>query len=287
VHLDAVLLERAAHRRYTVDHHGHARPHAQHVAAHGQVVVVGDRDPVEAARPQVLQEADGRERLVDDREVLAHGGEERLEVQHEARTLVVRHVVCLDRDPLGLDQPRDGLDARAVRAVPEAHRHRALVEPEAVAAVGVGGFLQRPDHRHAQPLELRGGVRRLGLPRRLGHAQRDAAAAGDEQRVVHVDRVDLALEGVGDLDLRAETGEQLDERVVLAGERVGVGRAPGGAVPVAGERRAADEHPLQRGDHRGDAEGPGHGLHAIDWPDPRACRACSIAPPGSPPSPRA
>ena len=56
---------------------------------------------------------------------------------------------------------------------------------------------------------------------------------------MHVDRVDLAVERRGDLDLRPEPGEQLAERLVLAREprRVGVRQAaPAQSPAVAGRR---------------------------------------------------
>ena len=70
---------------------------------------------------------------------------------------------------------------------------------------------------------------------------------------MHVDRVDLAVERVRDLDLDAEAVEQLDERRVLALERGRVGRPPARAVPVAAQRGAADEDAPQRRDHGRDA----------------------------------
>ena len=88
---------------------------------------------------------------------------------------------------------------------------------------------------------------------RLGHVERDAAAAADDQRVVHVDRVDLAVERVRDLDLDAEAVEQLDERRVLALERRPVGRAPARRRPSRRQRRPPDEDPPQRRDHGRDA----------------------------------
>ena len=56
---------------------------------------------------------------------------------------------------------------------------------------------------------------------------------------MHVDRVDLPVQRVGDLDLDAEAVQQLDERGVLALERGGVGQrqpAPSQSPAVAGRR---------------------------------------------------
>ena len=58
--------------------------------------------------------------------------------------------------------------------------------------------------------------------------------AADDQRVVHVDRVHLAVERVGDLDLDPEAVEQLDERRVLALE---LGRDRGRATRRRPSRR--------------------------------------------------
>ena len=157
-------------------------------------------------------------------------------MQDEARALVVRHVVGLDAHALGLDQPPDRLDAGEVGAVAEPDRHRRVVEPEAVAAVGVRGLLERPEHGDAEPLELGGDRRRLGLPRRLGHPQRDRAAARDQHRVVHVDGVDLAVERLGDLDRRARA-RRAARRTPRAGGRAARGRARATRRPRS--RRAA------------------------------------------------
>ena len=56
---------------------------------------------------------------------------------------------------------------------------------------------------------------------------------------MHVDRVHLAVERVGDLHLRAEAVEQLDERRVLALELGRIGGAPPGASqsPASAGRR--------------------------------------------------
>ena len=60
--------------------------------------------------------------------------------------LVVRHVVGLDVDALGLQQLLQPRRALAVRAVAEADRGGRVVEPEAVAAVGVGVAVERAEH---------------------------------------------------------------------------------------------------------------------------------------------
>ena len=70
---------------------------------------------------------------------------------------------------------------------------------------------------------------------------------------MHVDRVDLAVERVGDLDLDAEAVEQLDERLVLALERRRVGRPPAGPAQSPASGGPADEDASQRRDHGGDA----------------------------------
>ena len=144
--------------------------------------------------------------------------------------------------------------ALAVGAVAEADRAPSVVEPEVVAAVGVGVALERAEHRDVEPLELAsaawpGSRMRAGLAMFSGMPPR----AAHDQRVVHVDRVDLALERVRDLDLHAEPVEQLDEGRVLALERRRVGRPPARAVPVAGGRGPPDQDPLQRRDHGRDA----------------------------------
>ena len=92
------------------------------------------------------------------------------------RPLVVGDVVGLDRDPLARDQRRHRLGAGAVGAVAEPDRHRRVVEPEAVAAVGVRALGQLADDRHAEALELLARVAGLPLARRLAHPQRDPAA---------------------------------------------------------------------------------------------------------------
>ena len=126
-----------------------------------------------------------------------------------------------------------------------------------------------------------GGVARLAHARRLGHPQRDPAAAGHHHRVVHVDRVDLAVERRGDLDLRPEPASSAQNSSCWRASAAGVGRAPRGAGPVAGGGGAADEHPPQRGDHRRDAVGGRVGsAHAGDSGDFPARRARRSGRPG-------
>ena len=73
-------------------------------------------------------------------------------------------------DALGLQQRRQRAGARAVGAVAEPDRHQVVVDPEAVAAVGVGVALgQLAEHRHAEALELVARVARLARAGRLGH----------------------------------------------------------------------------------------------------------------------
>ena len=74
-------------------------------------------------------------------------------MQDVGGALVVRHVVGLDVDALGLEQLLDPRRALAVRPVAEADRRGLVVEPEAVAAVGVGVALERADHRDADALQ--------------------------------------------------------------------------------------------------------------------------------------
>ena len=141
-------------------------------------------------------------------------------MQHVRRALVVRHVVGLDVDALGLEQRLQRLRALAVGAVAEADRGGRVVEPEAVAAVGVGVAVELAEHGDVEALELAsaawpGSRMRAGLAMLSGMPPR----AAEDQRVVHVAGVDLALERLRDLDLDAEAVEQLDERRVLALER--------------------------------------------------------------------
>ena len=75
-------------------------------------------------------------------------------MQDVVRALVVRHVVGLDVDALGLQQRLQRVRARPVRAVAEPDRRGRVVEPEAVAAVGVGVALEHAEHRDVEPLEL-------------------------------------------------------------------------------------------------------------------------------------
>ena len=91
---------------------------------------------------------------------------------------------------------------------------------------------------------------------------------------MHVDGVDLAVERVRDLQVHAEIGEQRAERLVLAGERGGVGHAPACARPIARRGRAAHEHAAQRRAHRGHPE-----LHQLTASRSAAARrtASSIA----------
>src|SRR3954467_12417751 len=96
VDLDTALLERPADLRPPVDHDHDAGPHGKDVAAHRVVALAVDRDPLDAARLDVLQQADGGERLVDHEQLLGGGAQERLQVQDVGRTEVVAHVVGLD-----------------------------------------------------------------------------------------------------------------------------------------------------------------------------------------------
>jgi hypothetical protein len=179
----------------------------------------------------------------------------------------VRHVVGLDVDALGCQQRLECLGPFAVRAVPEADRRRPVVEPEAIAAVGEGVTVERAEHRDVEALELLLGVAGLAHPGRLGHVERDAPAPAHDQRVVHVDAVDLAVERVRDLDLDAQAVEQFHEGLVLAFELRRVRCAPAGSVPVTRGRGAPDEDAPQRRDHGGDAVAGarwsrgGHALH--------------------------
>ena len=87
--------------------------------------------------------------------------------------------------------------------------------------------------------QRRGGVLGLRPARRLGHAQGDPAGAGHDQRVVHVDGVDLAVERGRDLDLGPEVRQQRAERLVLARQPTGSGvrqPAPAQSPAVAGRR---------------------------------------------------
>ena len=81
-----------------------------------------------------------------------------------------------------------------------------------------------------------GSLWRIGLAMLSGMPPR----AAHDLRVVHVDRVDQAVDRVRDLDLDAEAVEQLDERRVLALERrAGSGvrqPAPSQSPEVAGLR---------------------------------------------------
>ena len=61
-------------------------------------------------------------------------------------------------DALGREQLLQALGALAVGAVAQADRGRRVVEPEAVAAVGVGVALERAEHRDVDGLERLGGV---------------------------------------------------------------------------------------------------------------------------------
>ena len=87
---------------------------------------------------------------------------------------VVRQVVGEDVDA---GQLGHGAGSGGVRAVAEADRHRAVVEPEAVAAVGPGAFGQAAENRHAEALEFGRDQVGLGRPHRLAHP-----AAGSRRR---------------------------------------------------------------------------------------------------------
>src|SRR4051794_13460932 len=65
VHLDALALERAAHRGDAVDHQHDAGADGEDVAAHRVVRLAVDRDPASPALAQVLEQPHRRERLVD------------------------------------------------------------------------------------------------------------------------------------------------------------------------------------------------------------------------------
>src|SRR5215218_4172021 len=93
VDLDPAPLERPPHAGHAVDHDDDARAYGEDVAAHGQVVVAVDRDPLRPALTQVLQQSHGCERLEDDAQSRGYAGEEGLQVQDHAGPLVVRQIV--------------------------------------------------------------------------------------------------------------------------------------------------------------------------------------------------
>src|SRR3954453_12824153 len=81
VDLDALGLERPPDLGHAVDHHDDAGPDGEDVAAHGVLALAGDRDPLDAALFDVLQQAHGGERLVDHEQLLGGRAQERLQVQ--------------------------------------------------------------------------------------------------------------------------------------------------------------------------------------------------------------
>lgn len=134
-------------------------------------------------------------------------------MQNLAPPVRVRQVDGDDLDAWEHLAPR--FDPRVGRAIRAPDDKRALVQPERVAVLREGRFLQAGDDRHACGLEIGRQRLRLALPRGLPRTQENGAVRRDQHGVVDVDRVEVARLA-GRLDLLCTTlGQQRPEAVVL------------------------------------------------------------------------
>ena len=203
---------------------------------------------------QELDQANGREPRVDEREVVVERRDQAHQVHHLGAAVPVRQVV---REHLGVgEERRELLDARGVRAVAAADEQGLAVEPERVAAVDRAGRLDPSGDRDAGLREIVLERRRLAQPLVLARAEQHGAALADEQRVVGVDRVGVARSPSVTITSAPASSRISRKRLVLGGGggEVRLG-APAVLAPAhgVGRLRRAHEHAPERLGHRAGA----------------------------------
>jgi len=243
----------------------------QHVAAERRELLVGDLDEPDPEVAEQLPQPDRQQRQVDDREIVGDRRDDRHQVDELRRPAPVRDV---EDAHLPADQARELPSALRVRAQrpPDAEQVRA--EPERVATFDRAGRLDASDGRDAGGLRPRLDRRRLRDAIWLARSERDRPSVGHEQRVEGIDEVRRVELDVEEMDARAEPGQGLDERIVLATRDREVDRVEeavcriieGGAER---ESRTLDQDVEERGGHALGAEATvGAGHRRQDSPSP-------------------
>ena len=265
----------------------HVDPGALHAPA--RLVVAGERDPDAGAKrqdigahrlellvrhldqldPPSLEELDqpnGHQGRIDDREVEVQRREEGHEVHDLTGPVVVRQV---ELDDVHVRQEvAQGCDACGVRAVSVADEQRALVEPDGVAALCHGGCLETAHDGDAGLDEVGAHGVRLATPAFLARAEEDGAGVGHDRRVVGVDRVRVgAVRGFADDHLGAVGGQELPKGCVLFshGSRIRL-ETPAVGSPEGCVVRSwrPHEHATEGGNHALTAELTGGNLHRVE-----------------------
>ena len=131
--------------------------------------------PPDASRVEQLEQRHGRERLEHDREVVGDRRHDREQVQHVARTAIVREIAPFERRTLAREHVGELPMSLGVRPVAAAGGERVLVDPEEVAAVGARRAAQPSRRRDPRHLAGRSQPLCLALSLGLRHLQHDGA----------------------------------------------------------------------------------------------------------------
>ena len=263
---DARALEAPTGLVVPLERERHPGRERQHVGPHRLELGVGHLDELDASLSQQLDEANRHEGRVRDGEVVVERGQEGEQMEYLPGPAEVRKV---ERDHLDPRQRiRELADALVVRPVAAPDEERALVEPEAVSALGQSRSLKARCDGHARFDEVRAEHLDLASPPLLARPEEHCALVRHERGVVDVDRIRIEpLRGLGDDDLGSGIREQLSEGgvLVLHSSQIGLG-TPSACLPGRprpGNRRPHEHAPEPRG-HALTAECAGGNLHRME-----------------------